>query len=336
MWINELKRIVYTLKMNHLIFNFICGNDKLMEFILCKSKFQFPYRINSKNTKNMINVFLHETSINKTFNVGGAKLNIYVSLEPYETENKISNNFLSQFDIAIVSDGTINADNVVKIPNYIPWLYFKAVMIRNKHNLKFIEPKNELEKPNSDRILLISSNKKYYKSHNYRIELLNTFKRSKLDSKIDYYGFGFKDFESKIELLPRYRHAIVLECSQQDHYISEKLIDSLICGHNVLYWGSPIVNNYLSYPYIQNLSNNIDADIEEFSKKYHSRGLPDIKIMRDHGDFSAYNEANFLHKIVDLVEKHSGNSRVKFIKPNFYFTTKGVKKSIKLLRGLLK
>lgn len=319
-----------------LTFNFICNDKELMAFFLIKSKFKYPYKINSQNTKNMVNVFLHESSVYKTFNVNGSKLNIYVSLEPYEAENKITDKFLNQFDIAVVSDDTAQADNIVKFPNYMPWLFYNVTMINKKHNLKFIEPKKQLIQPHNDRILLIASNKSYYNSHFDRAELLAKFKKSKLNSEIDYYGFGYQDFKSKIDLLPRYKHAIVLENSMQENYISEKLIDSVICGHNILYWGCPSVKRFLSYPYIQNITHDIDNDIEVFHRKYTTQKLPGIKVMRDRGNFSAYHEANYLHKIVSIANEHKSCNQIKHIKPNFHFNSNKLKKSIKLLRSLIK
>ena len=113
---------------DELEFNFPGQKDDFLDFYLQKSSFPFKFKINAEPTTRSINVFLHESSITKPIHCPHAKMNIYVSLEPYETENKITPQFLKQFDLAIISDSTVTGDNIIKLPSHLPWLYNQVTM----------------------------------------------------------------------------------------------------------------------------------------------------------------------------------------------------------------
>ena len=168
------------------------------------------------------------------------------------------------------------------------------------------------------------------------MELLSQIKQSPLNHRIDYFGFGFKRFSSKIDLLPQYRHAIVLENSNQPEFISEKLIDSIICGHNILYWGSTKAREYTKYQHIQNFTKDITADVNLFEANCVSKRLPSIDEMRSQGSFSAFQEANIINKIPGMIKHHAHSKKSDIIFPNYRYQSSGFRKFAKMIKGVLK
>ena len=51
-------------------------------------------------------------------------------------------------------------------------------------------------------------------------------------------------YESKLPLFETFQFSIVIECSQQPNYFTEKLIDCLLTKTIPIYWGCPNINEY--------------------------------------------------------------------------------------------
>jgi hypothetical protein len=123
--------------------------------------------------------------------------------------------------------------------------------------------------PNKSNIVSIMvSDKLHMPGHKYRHELVLRILSERLP--IDIYGRGCKyynpsyqqlkgKFESK-EPYNDYKFHIAIENVQSNHYFSEKITDSLLCGTTPIYLGCKNIDSYFPDNIIK-LTGNIDKDI---------------------------------------------------------------------------
>ena len=122
--------------------------------------------------------------------------------------------------------------NAMNIPSYYP-------KIAGEFNVsKTIQmfPKN-----NFNRAICITSAKAFLPGHNVR---LNFVKNSK--DKIDLFGKGIKEVESKLDVLHNYAFSLAIEnnISKDDYYFTEKLIECIITGTIPIYYGCPNIDKF--------------------------------------------------------------------------------------------
>ena len=151
--------------------------------------------------------------------------------------------------------------NAMNIPSYYP-------KIAGEFNVsKTIQmfPKN-----NFNRAICITSAKAFLPGHNVR---LNFVKNSK--DKIDLFGKGIKEVESKLDVLHNYAFSLAIEnnISKDDYYFTEKLIECIITGTIPIYYGCPNIDKFfdikgiLTFNTQKELDNILDNLNEE---KYNS------------------------------------------------------------------
>jgi hypothetical protein len=68
--------------------------------------------------------------------------------------------------------------------------------------------------------------------------------RKSIDNKVDSYGKGHNDIDSKLDGLKDYMFSIVIENSKLDYYFTEKIIDCFITGTIPIYWGCPSIGDF--------------------------------------------------------------------------------------------
>jgi hypothetical protein len=132
-------------------------------------------------------------------------------------------------------------------------------------------PKSLTQKKSKIASIIIS--KKYILfGHKYRHKLVQAILRT--NYPIDIYGRGV-DLYSNIndpriktefnntEPYDDYLFHIAIENIQHPNYVSEKVIDPLICGTNVIYWGATNVKSVLSSQPIHILTGDIQRDIHK-------------------------------------------------------------------------
>ena len=125
-------------------------------------------------------------------------------------------------------------------------------------------------KTNFNRSVCITSAKAFLPGHNVR---LNFIKNSK--DKIDLYGRGIKEVESKLDVLHNYAFALAIEnnVSKNDYYFTEKLVECIITGTIPIYYGCPNIDKFfdirgiLTFNTQEELNNILDNLNEE---KYNS------------------------------------------------------------------
>tara|TARA_R110001592_G_scaffold71981_3_gene219688 strand:- start:6478 stop:8175 length:1698 start_codon:yes stop_codon:yes gene_type:complete len=160
--------------------------------------------------------------------------------------------------------------NVMNIPSFHPKITGKFDVSKT---IK-IFPKD-----NFNRAVCITSAKAFLPGHNVR---LNFIRNSK--DKIDLYGKGIKEVESKLDVLHNYAFALAIEnnVSKNDYYFTEKLIECFITGTIPIYYGCP----------------NID-------KFFDTRGI------------LTFNTQNELDDILDNLNEEKYNSMLKYAKANY-------------------
>lgn len=89
---------------------------------------------------------------------------------------------------------------------------------------------------------LIASKKRDLEGHNLRHQTADWAKHANADIKV--LGSGYQRFGPKEDGLAPFRFSVVTENSAEQGYISEKLIDCLICKTVPLYWGAPDVGRH--------------------------------------------------------------------------------------------
>jgi hypothetical protein len=70
--------------------------------------------------------------------------------------------------------------------------------------------------------------------------------RKSVDNKVDSYGKGHNDIDSKLDGLKDYMFSIVIENSKFDYYFTEKIIDCFTTGTIPIYWGCPSIDKFFN------------------------------------------------------------------------------------------
>lgn len=89
---------------------------------------------------------------------------------------------------------------------------------------------------------LIASAKEDQEGHRLRHRLARAIRAETLP--VDIMGRGYRAFGAKEEGLAPYRFSVIVENVREPSYITEKLIDCLICRTIPIYWGAPDVGDF--------------------------------------------------------------------------------------------
>lgn len=92
-------------------------------------------------------------------------------------------------------------------------------------------------------VCVISSDKAFTEGHRQRLAFVEILKQ-KLGDRLDVYGRGIRDFDSKWDVLAPYRYAVVLENFSGDDFLTEKLPDAWLAYCFPLYFGCTNVGRY--------------------------------------------------------------------------------------------
>ena len=150
----------------------------------------------------------------------------------------------------------------------------------------------------SNMISIMVSDKKFMPGHKYRHTLVARILSEKLP--IDIYGRGCKYYNPSYQQLKgkfdskepyyNYKFHIAIENVQSNHYFSEKITDSLLCGTTPIYLGCKNIDDYFPDTIIK-LTGNIDKDITL---------LKDI--LRNSDIYQKNIDLKTIHKKLSLVE----------------------------------
>ena len=102
-------------------------------------------------------------------------------------------------------------------------------------------------------VSMICSNKMMCDGHQYRLSWAQ-----KLQGKIDFYGRGFNEIQSKEEGLKDYMFSVAIENASYKSYFTEKIQDCFSTGTIPIYYGSPDIGKFFNPNGIISLTEDFD------------------------------------------------------------------------------
>jgi hypothetical protein len=151
-------------------------------------------------------------------------------------------------------------DNIVHCPLFVPYLYFK-----NKQQNIYYPTQHNTNVPKKFACTFISNPNG--KERNKLIEALEKYK------DIDHFGvyknnqgssfpgdYGSNELITKMK---EYKFVIACENSQEDAYISEKIINPLFAGVIPIYWGCDRISDYFNETRFIHMRDNSDESINK-------------------------------------------------------------------------
>jgi hypothetical protein len=233
-----------------------------------------------------------------------------------------SEEFLAQFGVVVTSHRGLKHPNVIHLQQGHPWFVEKSFddLLTYTPEVKTAE------------ICVISSDKAFTPGHQRRLDFVREMK-SRLGDRLDVFGRGIRDFESKWELLKAYRYCVVLENCEENDFLTEKLPDALLAYCFPFYAGAPNVARYFPTGGCEQISmSNFDASIEVILKcidnpDHYQNSLESLATARNfylhHNQFFANMAA-----VIQLLVGVSPQAKQEVVlKPNTHFLTmKSVRK----------
>lgn len=141
--------------------------------------------------------------------------------------------FLRQFARVVSGRNDIEHPGLIRLQQAHPWFIEKSY-----------DELVAMSVPEKTRNLcVITSDKDFTEGHKKRLEFTAQLKDA-LGDKVDVYGRGFNDFDSKWELLSPYRYAVVIENFAGDDFLTEKLPDAWLAHCLPFFHGCPNLGRY--------------------------------------------------------------------------------------------
>lgn len=157
---------------------------------------------------------------------------IFVTGEPDELGHYDSQ-FLAQFHTVLTGRKDVVHPRIFRMQQAHPWF-----VERSMDELLAMPPMEKAEE-----ICVISSDKAFSEGHRARLRFVQALSDA-LGPRLHVYGRGIRDFDSKWDLLSRYRYAIVLENQEGDDFLTEKLPDAWLAWCYPFYAGCTNVGRY--------------------------------------------------------------------------------------------
>lgn len=242
---------------------------------------------------------------------------VFIAGEP----GAISNyhvDFLKQFTHVVISQQAVDHPHVCHRQQGHPWF-----VERSFDELLTMEPVRKTKG-----VCVIVSDKAFTPGHTKRLEFVEALKE-RMGERLDVWGRGIADFESKWDLLKEYRYALVLENTIENDYLSEKLPDAWLAFCLPFYAGCPNLDRYYpDAPCVQVDLNDVGTTAEKLlaaldDESIYTRMLPEILKCRQQYLLREQFFPN-LESILKSVCGEAGAAPIEMtIKPNSYFISNG-------------
>ncbi len=210
--------------------------------------------------------------------------------------------YISQFG-TIYSCYPMNHHNLKNTIPFLPWMihanYEGSPLDFSEMNYKTLA--KNIQSKNTINLSVICSNKTNTENHELRIEFLKVLKNH-FGKKLEWYGAGFKDIESKSKIIINSKYHLVLENDSKNNLISEKLFDAFLGESFPIYFGAPNVSEYFHQDSFKSIDiNNIEESIKTIEEILESNiYIENIKQIRD-SKRKVLNEYNFINRIAEIV-----------------------------------
>ena len=158
----------------------------------------------------------------------------------------------ARMSVMVVEPEAVHRRNMIWLR--LLWWRFFAVLtcnppliaaIPNCHRFVFgstwIPDWRAVDTTKSRMLSLIASQKRTYEGHKLRHRTVDWIRAN--DIEADILGRGYAPFERKSDGLAPYRYSVIIENVRELSYITEKLIDCLLCDTVPIYWGAPDIGD---------------------------------------------------------------------------------------------
>lgn len=190
-------------------------------------KFVFD-RVDSADFLVVLNYPLEDTFI--SVREGGK---ILIMQEPPYNRNLYYKDYFKYFDLVISHfDGVKNG---VKIPPFLPWLV--------EGDYDYFMNKSFREFKTSDVPVWVTSNALVNPGHQPRLDFIEFLKKKEFNFHL--WGRGFNPVQNKNDVFINAKYVIAVENYFDKDYFTEKIIDPILMGCFVFYYGCPNIDEYL-------------------------------------------------------------------------------------------
>jgi hypothetical protein len=119
-------------------------------------------------------------------------------------------------------------------------------------------------------VSMICSNKQMCDGHSHRLQWAQ-----KLHDKVDFYGRGFNEIQTKEDGLKDYMFSVAIENASYETYFTEKIQDCFATGTIPIYYGSPDIDKFFNRDGIIFL--NDDFDVSQLTPELYCDKLEAVK-----------------------------------------------------------
>lgn len=157
---------------------------------------------------------------------------VFITGEP-DSLGSYSKSFLKQFHYVVTGRKDIKHPRIIRMQQGHPWFVEKT----------FDELMNMPIPVKTKDLCIVTSSKAFSEGHRARLQFVDAVK-DKFGDKVDIYGRGIRDFDSKWNVLAPYKYSIVLENYIGNDFITEKLPDAWLAYCVPFYSGCLNLSNY--------------------------------------------------------------------------------------------
>ena len=119
-------------------------------------------------------------------------------------------------------------------------------------------------------VSMICSNKQMCDGHSHRLQWAQ-----KLHDKVDFYGRGFNEIQTKEDGLKDYMFSVAIENASYETYFTEKIQDCFATGTIPIYYGSPDIGKFFNRDGVIFL--NDDFDVSQLTSELYYDKLEAVK-----------------------------------------------------------
>lgn len=241
---------------------------------------------------------------------------IFIAGEPSSLSN-YHRKFLKQFSHVVMSKRDVKHPHVLFQQQGQPWFVEKS----------FDELVTMTPVFKTKGICIIVSDKAFTPGHSKRLQFVHDLKE-RLGERVDVWGRGIADFNSKWDLLKEYRYAVVLENSMENDYLSEKLPDAWLAYCLPFYAGCPNADHYFSSKGFVKLDlSDVDAAVQKLllaleDESIYIKSLPKILECRHEYLLRQQFFPNLVSILQEVLAKSKRPARKITLRPNSYFQSK--------------